>query len=277
MNRKLRFGLMGILVCLCQIEITQAQTVLYSEDFTTGSVGWRKIVGPGTLQADSGYFRHLDASWANYVQTQVLLGKAKYRIDVLASSAYNTSFVWRHPDTLSQITENNGAYSIGFNTSPLVPPVGHFRVEKFDQTGRFVLLELDSTHFGWNTLEIHDYGSLLLMKLNGSFLGKIDVSPYTPVSGGYLALAAGDWNTGDGYDNISVSTLLSGDANLDMSTSLADVIYIVNYIFGRGNGPELFATADVNCDTLITLSDVIFLVNYLFNKPGDWEPCEISD
>ena len=276
MNVFRRIGLKAILVCLFLIEITPAQTVLYTEDFTSGSSGWRKIAGPGILQAESGYFRHLDGVWANYAQTQVLLGNAKYRIDVLASSAYNTSFVWRHPDTLSQITENNGAYSISFNTSPLVPPIGQFRVEKFDQTGRFVLLELDTTYFGWNTLEIHDYGSLLLMKLNGSFLGIIEVSSYTPVSGGYLALGAGDWNTGDGYDNVSVSYLLSGDANLDMSISLADVIFIVNYVFGRGNAPTLFATGDANCDTLISLADVIFLVNYLFNKPGSWIPCEIS-
>lgn len=68
---------------------------------------------------------------------------------------------------------------------------------------------------------------------------------------------------------------IDGDANGDRSITLADVIFLVNYIFNKpGNWtPNPIESGDPNCDDDITLADVIHLVNYIFNKPGNWTPC----
>ncbi|MCI0531024.1 MAG: dockerin type I domain-containing protein [candidate division Zixibacteria bacterium] len=70
---------------------------------------------------------------------------------------------------------------------------------------------------------------------------------------------------------------MEGDANGDGTITLADVIFLVNYLFKNGNpAPVPFISGDPNCDNQISLADVIQLVNLLFNKPGDWTPCSHS-
>ena len=67
----------------------------------------------------------------------------------------------------------------------------------------------------------------------------------------------------------------AGDVNNDNNTTLADVIYLVNYIFNRPGGPWSInpsCSGDVNGDGNLLLSDVIYLVNFLFGKPGNWTP-----
>jgi len=56
-----------------------------------------------------------------------------------------------------------------------------------------------------------------------------------------------------------------GDANADMELRVADVIYVINYLFKGGQAPfpEL-AVADANGDGQVNVSDVIYLINYLF-------------
>jgi Zn-dependent M28 family amino/carboxypeptidase len=65
----------------------------------------------------------------------------------------------------------------------------------------------------------------------------------------------------------------AGDLNDNNTTTLEDIIYLVNYIFNKPGGPwsiDPFCSGDVNGDSDITLSDVIHLVNFIFGKPGDW-------
>ena len=62
-------------------------------------------------------------------------------------------------------------------------------------------------------------------------------------------------------------TLLSairGDANADKKVSVADVVYLINFLFRSGPAPNPFQTGDVNCDGYVTVADVVYLVNYLF-------------
>ncbi len=65
---------------------------------------------------------------------------------------------------------------------------------------------------------------------------------------------------------------LHGDANWDNAITVADVVYLINYVFrdGADPQPERF-TGDVNCDKFINVADIVYLVNYIFNF-GD-EPC----
>lgn len=58
--------------------------------------------------------------------------------------------------------------------------------------------------------------------------------------------------------------ILHGDVNLDGQISVADIVYLVNYLFKGGLAPQLSIVADVNRDGSLTVADVIYLINYLF-------------
>jgi parallel beta-helix repeat protein len=57
---------------------------------------------------------------------------------------------------------------------------------------------------------------------------------------------------------------LAGNSNGRGSIDLADVVYIVNYLFVGGPPPDLWESGDANCDGEIDLADAVYLVNYLF-------------
>lgn len=55
-----------------------------------------------------------------------------------------------------------------------------------------------------------------------------------------------------------------GNANGDYGINMADVVFIVNYLFIGGPAPCPYHSGDANCDGMVDLSDVVCLVNYLF-------------
>jgi hypothetical protein len=64
-----------------------------------------------------------------------------------------------------------------------------------------------------------------------------------------------------------------GDVNGDRNVGLADVLYLINYIF-KGGAPPFYGlwVGDVNCDAKVDIVDVVYLINYLFrggSPPGD--------
>jgi len=61
-----------------------------------------------------------------------------------------------------------------------------------------------------------------------------------------------------------------GDVNGDNVITLADIIYLVNYLFKGGQAP--IGNGDANGDGKIRLSDIILIVNYLF-KGGAKPTC----
>jgi len=64
---------------------------------------------------------------------------------------------------------------------------------------------------------------------------------------------------------------ISGDANGDQVVDLADVVYLINYLYKSGPAPSPLVAGDANCDGEVNLADVIYLINYLY-KEGT-EPC----
>ncbi len=82
------------------------------------------------------------------------------------------------------------------------------------------------------------------------------------------------YSVGDGPVSLSLYDLRkTGDANQDGNLGLADIIYLVNYIFKSGSTPDPPAYGDSNCDANLNLSDIIYLVNFIFK--GGASPCEI--
>lgn len=65
---------------------------------------------------------------------------------------------------------------------------------------------------------------------------------------------------------VCVHSSPAGDANCSGEITLADVIYLVNYIFRKGASPCCLVLGDADCSGAITLADVITLVNYIFKK-----------
>ena len=60
---------------------------------------------------------------------------------------------------------------------------------------------------------------------------------------------------------IAKSPLKCGDANVDGQVDIADIVYIINYVFY--SGPSPFGPADVNADGVTDIVDIVWLIEYL--------------
>jgi hypothetical protein len=68
-------------------------------------------------------------------------------------------------------------------------------------------------------------------------------------------------------------TLTLGDANNDGVVSIADVVFLANYIFIDGAAPEPLLAGDPNCDGRTNISDAVYLIQYIFS--GGPAPCGV--
>src|SRR4030066_501312 len=66
-----------------------------------------------------------------------------------------------------------------------------------------------------------------------------------------------------------------GDANNDGDVNLADIIHVVNIVFGEALYPPEGEQADPNADCTINIVDIVYMVNYIFKggTPPDWITC----
>lgn len=56
----------------------------------------------------------------------------------------------------------------------------------------------------------------------------------------------------------------AGDANSDLTVSMADIVYLVNYLFKGGPPPNPLWKGDANGDCTVNISDTVYLVAYLY-------------
>jgi hypothetical protein len=65
-----------------------------------------------------------------------------------------------------------------------------------------------------------------------------------------------------------------GDVDGDGATDIADIVYLVCYIFAGCSPPDPVARAGVDCDGVITIADAVYLINYIFsNGPAPCAAC----
>jgi hypothetical protein len=64
---------------------------------------------------------------------------------------------------------------------------------------------------------------------------------------------------------------ICGDANANGIVNIADVVYLIQYIFAGGPAPNPLASGDVNCSGIVNIADVVYLIQYIF--AGGPEPC----
>jgi len=82
------------------------------------------------------------------------------------------------------------------------------------------------------------------------------------------------YSVGDGPTSLSIfEPRKIGDANGDGNSQLADIIFLVNFIFKGGSSPNPPVFGDLNCDGKLNLGDIIYLVNFIFK--GGPSACEI--
>ena len=64
---------------------------------------------------------------------------------------------------------------------------------------------------------------------------------------------------------------IRGDANGDEVIDVADVTYLINYLFLGGPAPDPLEAGDANSDGVVDIADTMYLINYLFiggSPPG---------
>lgn len=84
-----------------------------------------------------------------------------------------------------------------------------------------------------------------------------------------------DGSIGDSliYQAQNKSPLLLGDPNSDGAINVAEILYLVNYLFKGGPAPlPLLESGDANCDGKVNVADIVYLVAYLL-KSGPKPVC----
>ena len=84
--------------------------------------------------------------------------------------------------------------------------------------------------------------------------------------------ASDPWIQESGWYIDDLSLFLRGDANSDKQLTVADVVYLVSYIFKRGAQPRPLEAGDANRDGKVNIADIVYLVAYLF-KAGAPPAC----
>ena len=79
------------------------------------------------------------------------------------------------------------------------------------------------------------------------------------------------WGIPDILAATEYSFYATGDANSDGEIDVADVVYLIDYLFTGGSAPNPLSLGDVDCDDVVDIGDVVYLMNYLFL--GGSEPC----
>ena len=63
-------------------------------------------------------------------------------------------------------------------------------------------------------------------------------------------------------------TYVFGDGTGDGIVDVADIVFLINYLYRGDDAPNPYGRGDVNRDCLIDVADIVYLINYLF-KNGD--------
>ena len=90
--------------------------------------------------------------------------------------------------------------------------------------------------------------------------------PAVATSGAKIYYTWQDNRRAKGWDIYAKSMyFLRGDANGDNKVNIADIVYLVSYLFKFGPEPKPeLGIGDANCDGEVTVADIVYLVNYLF-------------
>ena len=86
------------------------------------------------------------------------------------------------------------------------------------------------------------------------------------VSGDFTSLKDDGGESFSVSGDVSIRGHSSGDMNLDTKTNIADMTYLIGYLFGGTSAPKPSCTGDLNNDGSIDISDITYYVSYLFGS-----------
>jgi len=161
---------------------------------------------------------------------------------------YGTGFrVWEHnvnevsPDTIGF---GGNAAANGLQPGPLQHMVSiHFKVSLPTLTNSY--MHIDSAY-------IAPGGGIVMVDFSGNFL-----HPQFIVDGPWVIKA------------------VCGDANSDGATDVADVVFLIKFVFKKGTAPKPLAVGNVNGDENVDVGDIVYLINYIFKFGPDLECYDI--
>jgi hypothetical protein len=63
-----------------------------------------------------------------------------------------------------------------------------------------------------------------------------------------------------------LTVVIAGDVDRSGVVTLADVVYLLNFLYRGGPVPRPLKVADVNGDCSTTFADAVYLIRYLFRS-----------
>ncbi len=143
-----------------------------------------------------------------------------------------------------------------------------FSVTIYGVDGLYVEINTGS---GWETLEFLGSGGALDSLLMGDDWNKetYDLSSYHTGSMTQVRFrfVSDNEDVMEGFyiDDVKLGPLyVSGDANRNGEINIADVVFLVNYLFRNGMAPWPVLAGDANGNMEVEIADAVYLVNYLF-------------
>jgi hypothetical protein len=111
-------------------------------------------------------------------------------------------------------------------------------------------------------------GSLLMIPTDSS---RVD---YDPAYSEQYGSSGCDVDITDSINDGCAFETLCGDADPNEGINVADVVYLINYIFKGGPAPEPLCKGDADGDGAVNIADAVYLVNYIFKGgPAPVEDC----
>jgi hypothetical protein len=116
------------------------------------------------------------------------------------------------------------------------------------------------------------YGALVCLHKEGEVFetgytdvnGEVALYP-SPVTMGSVDVTVTAHNCLPHQGTMEVASRI-GDSNNDGKIDIADVVFLINYLFIEGPEPDPWENGDVTCNGEISIEDVIYLLNYLFQN-----------
>jgi len=155
--------------------------------------------------------------------------------------------------------------------APPIPPVGLDAFEVWDDSISLVWLASaigdlagyevysDSDSSGFPYSDTIDVGMDTTVTLSGLTSGTIY----------YIAVTCYDNSGNESWYSREIQEIpceeLLGDANGDTTITVADAVYIVNYLFMSGPAPDPMCAGDANCSGGVEVADVNYIMYYLFS------------